>query len=73
MSSADQARRARKVLAWGLSIGAVLAAVGSFIGYRVTGTFLGAAAGFFTIAIVSGLAQFVLVVVAAVRGMRHPD
>jgi hypothetical protein len=40
------------VLAWGLTIGAVLAALGAYIGYRVTGTFLGAAAGFLTIAIV---------------------
>ena len=68
----DRTRLARRVLAWGLTIGAVLAALGAYIGYRVTGTFLGAAAGFLTIAIVSGLGQFVLVLVAAVRGMRSP-
>ena len=73
MSDSDQANLARRVHGWGLSVGAILAALGAFIGYQVTGKFLGVAAGFFAIAIVSGLAQFVLVVVAAVRGMRSPD
>jgi hypothetical protein len=55
-----------------LSIGAVLAAVGAFIGYRVTGTFLGAVAGFFSIVIVTTVGQFLLVVVGTVKGMRSP-
>jgi len=70
--SRDPARRARRALAWGLSIGAVLAAVGAFIGYRVTGTFLGAVAGFFSIVIVTTVGQFLLVVVGTVKGMRSP-
>ena len=69
----DRRELARKVLAWGLTLGALLAALGAFIGYRLTGTLLGAAAGFMSIAIVAGLGQFVLVVMGAVHGMRSPD
>jgi hypothetical protein len=72
-ASNDPARQARKALALGLSIGAVLAALGAVIGYRVTGTFLGAAAGFVSVAILTTVGQFILVVVGAVKGMRSPN
>lgn len=64
-------RQPPKVLVWAwLSVAGALAIVGAILGYRVTGTFLGAAAGWFSVAIIAGFAQFVLVVVGAIRGMR---
>jgi hypothetical protein len=69
----DRSRLARRVLAWGLTIGALLAVLGAFVGYRATGTFLGAMAGVFTVAALSSVAQFALVVVGAVKGLRSRD
>ena len=69
----DQTKRARSVLAWGLTTGLVLAALGAFVAYRVTGTFLGAVAGWLSVVIVTVFGQFVLVLVGAVRGMRSRD
>lgn len=67
-------RRPPKALVWGwLAGGLTLAVAGAIVGYRATGTFLGAAAGWCAIAIIAGVAQFGLVVVGAIRGLRAPS